>query len=491
MSIDLLRDVVYSASQDSWPDRNTEAFKSLFGGATGRYSKAAGDSVTLRAPKISQDSGVPFAAYIHPQNPPSGAYSGLSFAIFPVPDHPALVALVTGTQGLTPDEAILGRPGHARKVQAICSWLNREYGKGDVVAWAKHDPTRTDLWVPDSVREKHSSGYKDAFDKYGKEIYAVFFPSSDKEATSTALKAFLDLLFRERGHSPMANSKISYESIQHGWFEHLMPSVEPNQVKDLLSSRRYVIVQGPPGTGKTKMAVDLLKEQYADFGRSIQFHPNTTYENFIGGLAPVQSAGEMGLRFSPSPGFLMEAAREAAEDRWRNYLLHIDEINRADLGKILGEAIFLLESASADDRKIELAYDFGSPFHRTFRLPKNLHILGTMNSADRSIAIVDVAVRRRFAFVALWPRMSVVEQYGCKLMQDQFKDLVSIFIEHASDDAFSLVPGHSYFLESDIDRARESLKVNLAPLLEEYLAQGYVSGFAEPIRSYLQRLRSL
>ena len=114
-----------------------------------------------------------------------------------------------------------------------------------------------------------------------------------------------------------------------------------------------------------------------------------------------------------------------------------------------------------------------------------------MNSADRSIAIVDVAVRRRFAFVSLWPRMSVVEQYGCKLMQDQFKDLVSLFVEHASDDSFPLMPGHSYFLESNVDRARESLKVNLAPLLEEYLAQGYVSGFAEPIRSYLQRLRSL
>ncbi len=491
MSIDLLLDVVYSTSQDSWTERNSVAFDALFGGATGRYPKAARDTVMLRAPKISLDSGVPFAAYIHPSNPLSGPYSGLSFVIFPVSDGPALVALVTGTQGLTPDEAILGRPGHARKVQAICSWLNREYGKGDVIAWAKHDPTRTELLVPKSVREIPASVYKDVFDRYGKEIYGVYFPSKDHAATATALKAFLDLLFEERGHRPMAGSQADSESIQQGWFEHLMPGVEPKQVQELLDYRRYVIVQGPPGTGKTKMAVDLLKTQYAGFGRSIQFHPNTTYENFIGGLAPVQSDGEMGLRFSPSAGFLMEAARAASENPSRNYLLHIDEINRADLGKVLGEAIFLLESASTDDRRIDLAYDFGLPFHRTLRLPKNLHILGTMNSADRSIAIVDVAVRRRFAFVSLWPRMSVVEQHGCKLMQDQFKDLISIFIEHASDDAFSLVPGHSYFLESNVDRARESLKVNLASLLEEYLAQGYVSGFAEPIRSFLQRLRSL
>jgi 5-methylcytosine-specific restriction protein B len=114
-----------------------------------------------------------------------------------------------------------------------------------------------------------------------------------------------------------------------------------------------------------------------------------------------------------------------------------------------------------------------------------------MNSADRSIAIVDIAVRRRFAFVSLWPRMSVVEVHGCDLMKVAFQKLVSLFIEYANDDSFALVPGHSYFLESDEQRARESLKVNLAPLLEENLAQGYVAGFAEAVRAYLQWLRGL
>lgn len=186
----------------------------------------------------------------------------------------------------------------------------------------------------------------------------------------------------------------------------------------------------------------------------------------------------------------MAAAAHALEDPSQSHLLHIDEINRADLGKILGEAIFLLEPTDSD-RKIELPYDFGAPFHRTFFLPKNLHILGTMNSADRSIAVVDVAVRRRFAFVPLWPRMSVVQEHGCLLMERAFQRLTSIFIEHAGEDAFPLVPGHSYFLERDESRAKQSLQVNLGPLLEEYLAQGYVGGFAEPIRGYLQELQSL
>jgi 5-methylcytosine-specific restriction protein B len=214
-------------------------------------------------------------------------------------------------------------------------------------------------------------------------------------------------------------------------------------------------------------------------------------EAFIGGLAPAIAGGDLGLRFAPSPGFLMEAAAQALSDPDHNHLLHIDEINRADLAKILGEAIFLLEANANAHREIDLPYDFGEPFHRKLFLPQNLHVLGTMNSADRSIAIVDVAVRRRFAFVSLWPRMSVVEQHGCATVQQAFRDLVSIFIEHATDDAFPLVPGHSYFLESDETCAKQSLQVNLVPLLEEYLAQGYIGGFAEPIRGYLQRLHSL
>lgn len=490
MSIQLLANIIHSSTQDSWADRNKDAISALFGSPDGRYPKQAAKAVTLRAPEMSADSGVPFAAYIHPSNPPSGPYTGLSFVIFPAPDRPCLLGMVVGTQGLAPDEAILGRPGHARKVQAICSWLNREYGAGSLVAWAKQDPTRTDLSVPESVR-KAWQGYNSVFDRYGKEIYALYSPTANQAGTVAALAAFLDLLFEERGYQPIASCQDSSQSIRNGWFEHLMPSVERNEVARLLATRRYVIIQGPPGTGKTMMATELLRENYSGRGRSVQFHPNTTYETFIGGLAPSDTTRDLGFRFTPVPGFLMEAASQALRDPSCSYLLHIDEINRADLGKILGEAIFLLEAASNFDRKIDLPYDFGAPFHRTFFLPKNLHILGTMNSADRSIAIVDVAVRRRFAFVSLWPRMSVVEQHGCATMQKAFRELTSIFIEHAAEDAFPLVPGHSYFLESDEDLAKESLRVNLVPLLEEYLAQGYVGGFAEPIRGYLQELRSL
>lgn len=148
MNFPLLGEIVQSQTQEAWSERNKAAFEALFGSPEGRYPKGAANVATLRAPEMSGDSGVPFAAYIHPSNARSGPYSGVSFVIFPVPERPCLIAMVVGTQGLSPDEAILGRPGHARKTQAICSWLNREYGGGHLVAWAKQDPTRTDLSIP-------------------------------------------------------------------------------------------------------------------------------------------------------------------------------------------------------------------------------------------------------------------------------------------------------------------------------------------------------
>jgi len=223
---------------------------------------------------------------------------------------------------------------------------------------------------------------------------------------------------------------------------------------------------------------------------SVQFHPSTTYESFVGGLAPITTGSELGLTFSPVPGTLMRAAAEAQKSS-DPFLLHIDEINRGDLAKVLGEAIYLLEPSAERPRVVDMPYDFGPPFHRQLSLPPNLHILGTMNSADRSIAILDVVIRRRFAFVKLWPQPEVVTELGGAVMQGAFRSLLSLFLEHAQDDSFGLIPGHSYFLQKDDQEARSHLMVNLVPLLEEYLAQGYVPGFGEEVRGYIQWIESL
>jgi 5-methylcytosine-specific restriction protein B len=522
MALDKVISIVCGKSD--WPTgkdaANDDMFGALFGSVEGRYpARGAEKPVTLRwlpikrrdrnddEDEASRSLGVPFGAYIHPTNPNSGPYAGMSIAIFPVTgreseqsakpadtEQPAgcLLTFVVGTNGLDPDADILGRPGHARKVQAICAWLNKKHGRGKMIAWAKQDPARYDQNAPENVALAFSD-YKPVFDRYGKELYAVF-ASTDAAATSDAVTAFFDLMFSERGVETYIKREPLAEGLRAEWFAHLMPDTSPADVHELLKARRYVVIQGPPGTGKTRMAKDeLLPTYYHGNGHTVQFHPNTTYENFVGGLAPTRTDEGLGLSFAPLPGYLMDAAAAAAAEPSRDYLLHIDEINRADLSKILGEAIYLLETGDKN-RTLRLPYDFGAPFGNELSLPANLHILGTMNTADRSLAIVDVAVRRRFAFTKLWPQLRVVEAHGGATMQDAFIRLTSIFVEHATDEAFNLIPGHSYFIQddpADDDGARRQLKTTLAPLLEEYLSQGYVGGFSEPIRSYLQWIDSL
>jgi 5-methylcytosine-specific restriction enzyme B len=488
----LFKAVIQKRYSPDWPSEMKVAFDDLYGSSGGRYPAGAKQVVKIRAPErqgSGEDIGVPFAALIQPSNPDAGPYGGMSIAIFPGEDSPCLISFVVGTNGLAPDEAILGRPGHARKVKAICTWLNHKYGKRTLRAWAKQEPSRIDQPLPDNIVAQFPQ-YSRAFKRYGNVLYGMFVPKNDSDATREALTAFLDLMFEERGESPLAPWREDANRIKQEWLECLLPDASEQNVLELLRERRYVILQGPPGTGKTRMAQEMIRNHYPKRGRTIQFHANTTYEEFVGGLAPLDSKGDLGFRFAPKKGHLIAAAEEAKNDS-TPYLLHIDEINRADMSKVLGEAIYLLEADDGADREITLSYDFGDPFRNRLQLPLNLHIIGTMNSADRSLAVVDVAVRRRFAFKKMWPQMRVVREGGCETMQRAFRDLLSIFVEHANDESFDLMPGHSYFLETDDDKARRRLKVTLAPLLDEYLVQGYVASFAEPLRSYLQWIESL
>ncbi|HEY4669144.1 MAG TPA: hypothetical protein VIH05_05150, partial [Tepidiformaceae bacterium] len=111
---------------EGWAEEARIAFEEIYSGSTGRYPSRANSAMAIRAPGITPDSGVPFAALIHPSNANSGGYGGMSFVLFPVPDYPPMIAMVVGTLGISPDDDVLGRPGHARWVAAICRWLNQQ-----------------------------------------------------------------------------------------------------------------------------------------------------------------------------------------------------------------------------------------------------------------------------------------------------------------------------------------------------------------------------
>src|SRR5262249_6253958 len=261
MSLQPVLEIILETRHDNWHQKNRRALDALFGSPEGRYPAAASKAVTLRAPDMPSEGGVPFAAYIHPNNPNSGPYSGLSFVLFPVEGEPCLVGLGIGTQGLSPDEVILGRPGHARKAKAIATWLNSKFGAGQQIAWAKHDPTRTDIALPDELSVRWSV-YKSVFERYGNVMYLLFNPRLAPKATTEALSAILDLFFNERGYEPIANRIEEVEAVRTSWFEHLLPQLSAQQVRGILDTRKFVIIQGPPGTGKTRMATKLVAEQY-------------------------------------------------------------------------------------------------------------------------------------------------------------------------------------------------------------------------------------
>ena len=174
---------------------------------------------------------------------------------------------------------------------------------------------------------------------------------------------------------------------------------EPDRLRMVihgLEDKGQVIFQGPPGTGKTYVARRIAQWYQARGGnyRIVQFHPSYTYEDFVEGFRPfLTEAGQAGYQLARGP--LRRMAEQAQDNPDARFILVIDEINRGNLSKILGELYFLLEYR---DEEIDLQY---SP--EQFRLPKNLWLIGTMNTTDRSIALVDAALRRRFYFFGFYP----------------------------------------------------------------------------------------
>ena len=243
------------------------------------------------------------------------------------------------------------------------------------------------------------------------------------------------------------------------------------EIEVLLNDKLQVIFQGPPGTGKTYVAQELASCLAGSEDRVwlVQFHPSYAYEDFIQGFRPTQKKRKIGFVLRDGP--LLWAARQAKQNPTMKHFLIIDEINRGNIAKVFGELYFLLEYR---EKKIRLQYQ--QEGEEDFLLPENLYIIGTMNTADRSIALVDLALRRRFYFVEFHPDNEPIRGVLRNWLQKESPEMewVAEIVEEANlllkEDRHAAI-GPSYFMRKGLDKkmVERIWEHSVRPYIEERL----------------------
>jgi 5-methylcytosine-specific restriction protein B len=412
--------------------------------------------------------GGAFFGLISPDEEASGPYHDFSLVIFPdKDDKPWLISLVVGTLGFKNDYELAALPGVRRLFTSIVS--EDGFCKTSFLDIESNLPKPFKLKIPnlDKTLKSYSKLVSaceiiwDPESENGKKIIAGFvavyaqlrnFPrnSDQRKAVSKAIAAV---------------SKI--EDVN-----------EENEVLNLIRNRKFVVLQGAPGTGKTRLAKIVARDLNAEIFFT-QFHAETSYSDFIYGIKPNLEAGD--ISYVEQKGIFYESLKKANENPGKNIVLIIDEINRANLSNILGPIFYLFEY-QLEDKEESIDIDIGGGY-RVIKVPSNYYVICTMNTADRSLAVVDFALRRRFAWYTLKPKE--IEIIGERqFFRDDFREFSRIFNLYASSEELSLQPGQAYFIAKTEEEMKARIKYELLPLIREYLAEGVLSNSKDEFSKY-------
>lgn len=383
-----------------------------------------------------------------------------------------------------------GKTVGAMRIKAIGTVTeNAGDGKTIKVDWTRLDPFKT--WFgPGVLRE--AIHRVDASDGYIKKQLLAFTFGDEEQDYSLCEEKYSDDIDQTAGVDEMpddaveddmgvATSTGDSETAKKKTCLEVVRTPRVNLIHPL-----NFIIYGAPGTGKTystaeyalaiieNRAVDTRRKSYEerkavmvaynDYVRKGQivfttFHQSYGYEEFIQGLRPDTKSGKMA--FITVDGVFKRIADDALDNHEKNYVIIIDEINRANISKVFGELITLIESDKRWGEVNETCATLQSG--DIFAVPNNLYIVGTMNSADKSISLIDAALRRRFEFIEQYPNASLVDDPTLRNVLSKINTILADSLE-SSD----LLIGHSYFMGKTVDDLCTILNNSIIPLLYEY-----------------------
>ena len=408
---------------------------------------------------LSFSEGTAYFGIISPEEETSGAYSDYSFVVFPDQDLKAcVVSLGIGSLGFKNDYELAALPGVRRSFLQLQSYNDKapSFFKTSFL-----DIESTFSILLKEVKEKCPQLSK-VIDSYKTVLPAaaiVDFETLGEDNALDIIYAWLGTYANLREWGTIAQRNEINEVLEH------IPSVTPideqTAIEHLVENRKYVVLQGAPGTGKTWTALKIADKYDKTFFE--QFHAETTYSDFVYGIEPNTNNVGTQLQFRDKKGILCEALEYAVDHQNEKVLLIIDEINRANLSNVLGPVFYLFEYQTG---KRKVTIKIGGRDYTC--IPDNLYVIATMNTADRSLAVVDFALRRRFAWYTLRPHVIAGRDFD----KQMFNAFANIFFRYATDEELNLQPGQAYF--TDKQNRQDRMVYELMPLIKEYLAEGYL-----------------